>query len=601
MKRWLPAACLFAVMLAAAPGQAPRPTNKTPPPMPKAPEDEKPQIRPFPTPESGIRVALADAGQLVVVPLLPFAPFYRYIWIPSTNTEDGQATVVAINYISRASFPIRPVQVPCPGGALLRIDLRDLFPKDKDFLEGTKAWEDLAFDPQFSLLLTKDLIDLSDISLGSLLLTDDHITDVVRVDPPDIDPALFAALRSITRSNAPIVDYRYFTLRALSSIRDDDDKGDVVWKTIFGGLYYQLRGIRKANEQEKKDGATDVDVFLAELGVGNLAAKESFSAFLDRVGGDLRANLFESEVAARKNRAVIGVHSSADREGGSEGFITLDLRRKSIDAKQSPSLSQIKPLIDALEVIFTGKNRMPIFSLYSGFDEKGKFQGKLLEKAADDVVSDRSVPPPYLPELQSGISCIRCHGPYETWQPLKDEVGVLLQSGRLLPFTDLSQRADRQVQDRILGLHSIIPGLPSSKRGQRILDKQLQRQRDDFSEVVAELTGEWPRLKAEQSHLGKAATQKIADIYADYWYTPVGACTALRDLGLDVPEEMAVEVFDRLITRSTEPVVGVTFEDPRFAGLSAGMQINRADWSLIRSFAAGRAKVAMAALLGGKQ
>jgi hypothetical protein len=184
---------------------------------------------------------------------------------------------------------------------------------------------------------------------------------------------------------------------------------------------------------------------------------------------------------------------------------------------------------------------------------------------------------------------------------LKDEVGVLLQSGRLLPFTDLTQRADRQVQDRILGLHSIIPGLPSSKRGQRILDKQLQRQRDDFSEVVAELTGEWPRLKADQSHLGKAATQKIADIYADYWYTPVGARTALRDLGLDVPEEMAVEAFDKLVTRSTEPVAGVTFEDPRFAGLSAGMQINRADWSLIRSFAAGRAKVAMAALLGGKQ
>jgi hypothetical protein len=594
MKRLLPSVCLFAAMLAAAPGQAPREAEKpplAPPVMPKALEDQGPQIKAAPTPESAVRAALADAGMFF------FAPFYRYVWIPTTDEEDGKAVVLGLNYISRASFPLRPAEVPSPGGRLIRVDLRDLFPKDRDLIEGAKAWEDFAFDPQFSLLLTKDTIELSGISIGELALQQEHLGDVIRLDPPDIDPALFTALRSVTLSNAPIVDYRYFLFRALSSIRDDADKGDAVWRTIFGGEYYALRGIRKANEDEKKKGITDFDVFLADLGIGNLQAGETFDRFLDRVGGDLRANLFESEVAGRKDRAVIGVHSAADREGGSWGAITLDLRRKSIDARQNPTLSQLKPQIDALETIFTGRNRMPVFTLNSGFDEKGVFQGNLLEKAADDVVNDRSVPAPYLTELQAGISCIRCHGPHETWQPLKDEIGVLIQSGRLVPFTDLTQRADRATQDRILGLHSVIPGLQGSKRGQHILDKLLSRQRDDFSDVVLEITGGWKRLGADQRHVAVTAAQKIADVYAGYWYTPVNAKAALLDIGLDVPTEQAPDVFDKLVTQSTEPVVGVVFEDPRLTGLANGMKINRADWALIRSFAAGRANIAIAKLL----
>src|SRR6516225_3434740 len=125
MKRLLPSVCLFAAMLAAAPGQAPREAEKPPlavPVMPKALEDQGPQIKAAPTPESAVRAALADAGMFF------FAPFYRYVWIPTADEEDGKAVVLGLNYISRASFPLRPAEVPSPGGRLIRVDLRDLFP-----------------------------------------------------------------------------------------------------------------------------------------------------------------------------------------------------------------------------------------------------------------------------------------------------------------------------------------------------------------------------------------------------------------------------------------------------------------------------------------
>ena len=89
--------------------------------------------------------------------------------------------------------------------------------------------------------------------------------------------------------------------------------------------------------------------------------------------------------------------------------------------------------------------------------------------------------------------------------------------------------------------------------------------------------------------------------------TSVAASTSAAQSGDDELRRLISDadlVYNKPVPRSEE---GMPIGNGRMGTLvwttpeSVRMQINRADWSLIRSFAAGRAKVAMAALLGGKQ
>jgi hypothetical protein len=577
------------------------------------------KIKAHPTPDSGARAALQDANTS------PFqdSPYWRYLWIDDEDEELFKATALVVNYVSRSTFLYRPEIVPCPGGHLLRVDLRVLAPREDDFVEMARVWESLAFDPAFSLLITRDVLELGGLDLKLLpkvkhkgvrkekrpaeegkpavevlVPYEEEVdvlaagVDVLRLDAPDLDASVMASLRSLTISDAPIVDYRYFVYRALSTVQDDG-----AYKTIFGGLYYQLRGVKKAKDVKGKEKATDEDVYFESLGVGNVAAGETYERLLDRVRGDLRPSVFLSNVTG-KPRSVVVFHTPSEREGHSWGAVTWDLRDKDVDVKSHPVLSQIKPKIAAQEAIFPGPNGMPVFALFNG-------EGALQDEAPPDVVADRTVPSPHTTRLQGAISCIRCHGPHETWQPLSDDLALLFTRDRLVPLADLSKKGDfgSDLQDRLYGLHSVLPGFPPGPqpRQKRVLDVLLSRSRQDFMLTVGQATGEWKRLGGRQTEVAVTAAQKISDIVGGYWYTPVDARTALLEIGLDVPGDQAAEVLDDLLPpEGGEPVLGVLLEDARAEALAAGQKIGRPDWALVRSFVAGRTNRAAKELLKGK-
>jgi mono/diheme cytochrome c family protein len=591
----------FFGLLAAAPPEpksvkdlAVQPPVKAAPPVPV----EKGQVHPAPNGNDAIRVAMTDAR---AGGFLGANPFVRYLWVKSEDEEDFKATVLNLNYISRSSFIYQPTAVPVPGSLLVRIDLRALFPRPADLADVLKVWEEFAFDPQFSLLLTKDVLELSGIAPELLprvkrrgvrkdlqppekgeipveVLTpfDEEVdartagVDVIRLDAPDIDSAAFSQLRAVTFSQAPIVESRYFLFRALSTIKDDG-----AYRTIFGGLYYDLRGIKKAKAVKGKEKATDEDLFFEQLGIGSIAAGETYEKLLDRVRGDIRPSLFISDVTG-KPRSVVAFHTPAEREGQSFGAVTWDIRDKDIDVRSHPVLSQIKPVIAAQEAIFPTANGMPIFALFNG-------QGALQDEAPPDVVADRAIPAPHTTRLQGAISCIRCHGPNETWQPIKDDLAPLLRSGRLAIFGEL--RADvADSQDRLVGLHTGSP------------DRLLSRARDDFAATVLKATGPWKRLAGDQSNVAKAAAAKIADIFGGYFYTPVDSRAALWDSGLDVPTGDAPAVLTKLLAAG-DPVLGLSIADPREEQLAAGGKIGRRDFALRRSFLAGKVQKGVARLI----
>src|SRR5262249_49822126 len=110
--------------------------------------------------------------------------------------------------------------------------------------------------------IAKQITVVEDVEVPAL-----EAVDTVRADSPAVDPVAWAELRRWTCSAAPLVDHRYFKARALTSI---PERG--AYKDIWGGLYYRLRGIRTAKEAGVK-GATDLDVFFQDLGVGNVQGK----------------------------------------------------------------------------------------------------------------------------------------------------------------------------------------------------------------------------------------------------------------------------------------------------------------------------------------
>jgi hypothetical protein len=621
--RWLSIALLAGLSGAMlVPGAPPEPV-KSPPKQVGPPNPEKGQIRPAPNANDALIVAAGHAKAQIASDVKAFrplsSPFTRYIWIPLAGVhpqtpdvnpvtvegdeESFKATVLVCNYISRASFIYSPLylQMPPPPAPpqflLIPVDLRLMFPKIEDLAEAIRLWDEFTFDPHFSILLTKDFLELNRIPADKIPLVErkgarkgkaddgtdtlvpfeekvsakDAGVDVVRVDAPDLDPAAFAALRLATNCQAPIVHYQYFLFRALSTVKDDGP-----YRTIFGGLYYDFRGIKKAKDVKGKEKATDEDLFFEGLGIGNIAAGETYEKLLDRVRGDLRPTLFISDVTG-KPRAVVGFHTPAEREGGSFGAVTWDVKDKDIDIRSHPALSQIKPNIAAQEAIFPTANGMPIFALFNG-------QGALQDEAPPDVVADRSIPAPHTTRLQGAISCIRCHGPTnEGWQPLKDDVGTLLRTDRLRVLGELGTVAIDS-QDRITGLHT--------GDANRILD----RARTDFAATVLRATGAWKKDPGNVN-VAKMATQKIADLYGDFWYQPIDAARALAEIGLNVPAEMAPGVLTKLLDAEPQPVLGVQFEDPRLTQLAAGGKIGRRDWSLIRSFSAGMVQRGAAKLI----
>lgn len=509
----------------------------------------------------------------------PTDAFYlRYLFIPDFTPEKLKATTLGINYVSRASVPLR--LNPLTSGFLVRVDLRKFAPAEADVKTWIDLWEEFRFDPAFNLLITRDLFEsilslpeqhqpaarirrgqkFEEVPFKTLNLT---TVDVVRLVSPSLDPQTVALVQEATASAAPIVEYRYFLTRLLSTVQDQG-----VFKTIYGGLYYEFAGIPQSNQNK----VTDEDLLFRQIGIGS--EQETAAQFLDRLKGDQRTAAFRSDVTG-KPRWTDFFATSVRRpgDGVSVASITHDLRDQDIDVGQHPVMNLLQFRDAAREMIYTRSNGMPGYALFNG-------QGKLQRFVPPDVAADRTISAPHTPILQSAISCISCHEASgdDGWKPLTNDVKTLLKVTDVFDDRNRGKQSVAETLDRVGGLYLGDPA------------KFLRRARDDYAETVLRVTGPWrDAAKSAQTTVVKSAAKELVGIVHSYKYNQINAQAALAELGFVVPKDKALLFWKAILPPDTRSLFhGVIPEDARIAALSAGLAINRAEWDLVRQFAASR-------------
>lgn len=478
----------------------------------------------------------------------------RYVWVPDGSHEAMQVTSLVMNTISRATVIARPLPLD---KTLIRVDLRHY--AGKDLLEFKYAWGCLTFDPKFSLLITKDTLKFSELVVKSIKVTgqdgkESVITtidgsDVVKIVSPHIDQKNYAALSTILQSQAPIVDYRYLLIRALTTIQD---KG--VYATIYGGLYYDFTGIKTGAKK-----GTDEDVLFEQLGVGDVANGITATKIFDRLRSDQRIAVFRSGITGRPRRADF-LRTLVGLDSQSIISVTHDIRQQDIDIGTHPVMNLLAFKDAAREVIFEKTNGLHGFALFDG-------EGKRQDEVPPDIAPDHLVPAPHPTRLQPAIGCIRCHNKEGGWRTVHNDAKKLLTN-----LLDIFPNRKHDDIDRLAGLYA-----------GDVERKLLPRGRDDYASATLLATGPWKAGKKDQTDIVAVTGEYVAKTYSDYWYSTVDAKQALIEMGLDPKDALA-----KMLPPVPLIVNGAIPEDPRIGALLAGLSINRSDWDLIYSFVASR-------------
>lgn len=544
------------------------------------------------------------------------ASYTRYIWITNGVYEDAQITSLTVNYISRTG-KIYPLKLLGKGGLMLaRVDLR-LYAVGDDRVSLVKTWEEFRYDPALNFNITKDTlafaeklgIDLpvhkhqvkrsfkdkqqySDKKTGKLLGYWDETTqkyysqpwieeyvsgkgvadeEVVRVRDPTLNLEALNYLYLTTGSQTPVVSHEYFIFRALSAIQEKEDGRDTVYSVIYGGLYYDLSGIRRVNKK-----GTDEENLLARLGLGNVEAGVKAADIFNKLPSDRRVAVFQSLVTGRPRR-IDFQRTLAGGVGDNQSIIiiTQDLAAKNIDIGTHFMLNLLELAkgnkVAAKEVIWELPNGLHGFALFDG-------NGKLLDEAGPDVVADTTIPSPYGTRLQPAISCIRCHAPDSGWRHVENDVTKLTGPDGVDIFGDNDPKGKKQgdVVTRLVDLY-----------GGDMEKKLLPRARIDYNNAILLATDVWKASKMAQVDIAPLTGQYLAKMYADYWYTKVGAERALTDLAIEVKDpKLAHKQLAKLL-----PPMGLLqdngetrfiMEDGRVGALKVGIPIIRSDYDLVR-------------------
>ena len=568
-----------------------------------------------PAPEEPTPMNATQAVDLAVADSERIPPndrrYVRYLWCPAGQFKSANLT---LNVISRGAAPIRAL--PLAQGRLLRVDVRhfarffsnspaDYAGVNPDVEEWLRYWEYLKYDPTFNLLVTRDNARFAQGELPNLnkkkivkktvekkvpsapyrgrdgqvydyKIEEEEIEEEVddgKVDflvlrfNPDYLPAL-AKLQKLLYSEAPIVLDRYFMARALHTVKVDPvSKDQTAWSVVWGGLYYEFRGIKRSNQE----GVSDEDLFLRGFGIDNL------QQLFDRLQTDQRTAIFHSGVTGRKRRVdFFNTPSGHAWDVMGVGSITHDIRQEDTDVGTHPLMNLLTFKDNAREDIFVGPNGMHVYAIFDG-------NGKLLDEAAINVVSDRTIPSPHPPRLQCAMSCIACHEAdgSDGWKNIGNDVKKMM-SNRRDPLTgrlslDLDIFSDTTQKDQI-GVINRLAGLYAGD-----FSRGMRRSRDDYAETILKVSG--PQGE-DQTHIVKTAMSNLTDTTRHYIYDTVTPKQACWELGVKAGAD-PLETLRQLLL--PEPAkVGFAPEDPRIAALKKGIAIPRTDWAFVQSYAASR-------------
>lgn len=464
------------------------------------------------TPREATGWALAD----VVTLAADDRPFLRYVWIPPWGNPDWPAAVnFAVNTAASHATTIQ-FAAPVANGWLLRYDLRRLAPQSKQLARLIEVWDGLAVDdPYFHVPAANSKIQAAILA-------------------PHLEQPQAVALTGLASSGGAIYRADWLLVKMLS--------------TLEGGRYYDFlqvdRGTPKTGTQQSE--------WLATLGV--------FERQTQLLSGDQRAGLFRSAVTGKPRR--LDVFYGLGR-GGNLVSITHDISDDEAQAEKHPIRNLLVLEQTAHEIIVERPNGMHAFALTNG-------KGEFVDSAPDNVASDSTIPAPHTRRLQPAISCIRCHGPFDGWQPFTNDVQTILRSG-LDVFTDLADATStrEQIIDRLAGLYA--GDLDAA-------DGPLGRGRRNYLAATFRIAG-GPRIgEAKDKPLSSVAhlSALCGSIYQQQRFDLVTPARAALELGYQGGTlDDALGLVDT--TSSVDPIVG---------SLRAGLSVNRSDWETVFADAA---------------
>lgn len=463
-----------------------------------------------PTPREATGWALGDIATLAEVD----RPHVRYLWIPPWGSPDWIPAVnFTVNTAVSRSQVIQLGQV-IANGWMIRYDLRRLVPNATEQERARNTWDGLAID---------------DASF--------HVPEVnskirAAILAPHLRQPEAVALTSLSASGGAIYRADWFIYKALSTLNEG----------IGGpGRYYDFLQI----DRKPKD-LTQQQAFLASYGL--------FEGESKRLGGDKRSLTLFSNITNEQRR--IDWLPSVSTGGGS---ITRDISSKDAAKTEKVLIRNLEEFEDsAREVIIQRSNGMLAYAL---FNAKGEFQ----DSVPEDIASDSTVPSSHK-QLQPAISCIRCHGPFDGWQPLINDLPKLIAAG-----VDVIG----SLRDSTLTREERIDRLAGQFAGDLdAVDGPLGRARRDHLAAMFKITGA-PRLgdAAKPQSVVAKVSETTGQIYNALRYDRV------------TPERAALEVgFANATLREVlEPLTPGELIDPVKGSLIAGIPVGRAAWESIYS------------------
>lgn len=546
------------------------------------------------TPVDAVAVATFDAEEIRATRPADL-PFTRWIWNRSADMVDYQGLMMVLGSITNGgSIGLGEFELsnrPVFRGILARVDLRHYAPREADLVRWVKLWDQLAFDPSFSYLITAQLLKF--LSAGALERISAPVwregfvyreeggrrvyekkrhrirvaaaealkeTPVVRATPDVLLAAGMERLQNLVGSDAPIVELGYFTGRVLSTIThalDEDETKPSVFSEVWGGQYYEWANVPRSADPK----VSDLDALLGVLGISD--GKEPFQKVFDRLRSDERLVTVQSKVTGKRRLTTLIYESKArPTTGQSLLAITSDIRDTDVDLDTDALVNFIFARSLAHEVLWMDTSGFQRGALYNG-------AGKLVKEVPADVAADTTIPNPHTKRLQAFISCLRCHGPHDGWQPIENNIQRVF---RYNPKQVLTLDPDQR--DRVLGWYFGDQGKP------------LGRARNDYAEAVLRATGAWKDdPNPLQVNTVKLAAARVSEIYARDRFDQVNVARALRLLGRPPAAGLAALAEFRRVFPERRDVDGVVLlEDMRVDTLRSGQAVNANDWAMLYSF-----------------
>lgn len=340
------------------------------------------------------------------------------------------------------------------------------------------------------------------------------------------DPRATTAMLSASGSNAVLLRADHFIEKTLG--------------TIDGGLYYQFAKTQKSDKKQ-----TAENKWLKKFG--------SNEKLVEKLDGKNRAGVLVSGVTEKPRR--VDVFRGLAGRGTGIISITHDITDEDFQKVDSDPIRNLLNFKDAArEAIALRPNGFQAFALFDG-------KGELQNEVPPNVAKDHELGSAGTARLQGAVSCIRCHGrrPEDGYRTVTNDIREM--------FADREYDLAGDFSDLGLTLAEARDKLRGDYLGD--LDAKLDDARNEANKAVMLATGVDYSTAAE-------CLAKNQATYREH----VTARIACRDLGYDVPDDQAVELF-RSLVGDIPSVGGLIPEDPYILALKKKRTIHPRNWQQV--------------------